>query len=105
MFDWSKNDVEMRKRNNKKVLLFFFMWVIYTSLFGVALAQLSSMLYISIGFAAYAMSCVGFKLMGNYFKAKELFFNQYKLLKECVEQFVKDKHLEKEFNEFSGSSL
>jgi uncharacterized protein YktA (UPF0223 family) len=43
--------------------------------------------------------------MGNYFKAKELFFNQYKLLKECVEQFVKDKHLEKEFNEFSGSSL
>lgn len=105
MFDWEKYNKEMLKRNHKYILLFFLVWVIYTAGFGLALAHVQGTAYLIAGAVAYIISCFGFKNMGSYWNLKERLSYHCKLLKECIEGFVKKKGLEKEFKEFSGSEL
>lgn len=105
MFDWDKYTKEMLKRNHKYILLFFLAWVVFTAGIGIALAHVEGWVFLAIGGAAYLISCFGFREMGSYWNQKESYFYKCKLLKECIEEFVKKKGLEKEFNEFSGSEL
>ena len=105
MFDWNKYHDEMLKRNHKYILIFFLLWVVFTAGFGVALAHVQGVAWLVAGGAAYLLACFGFRDMGRYWNQKESYFYNTKLLKECIEEFVKKQGLEKEFNEFAGGDL
>ena len=102
MFDWKKYDKENAKKNNLTLLLFFVLWVIFTAGIGVALAHVEGTLFIVIGAVAYLMSAYAWRQMGFWWQLKETYKTACKLWKECIDEFVKEKGLEKEFEEFCG---
>lgn len=103
MFDWEKYNAEIKKKNNKTIFLFFGLWVVYTVLIGVALAQLSSTLFLGLGFAGYILSSFGIAYLGYYYSRSLHLTYAGRLLRECAEDFVAEHKLEKEWKEFAGS--
>lgn len=102
MFDWEKYSKEHLKKNNRAVLLSFLLWVVYTVGIALALAHVNSTLFLVIGLCAYLMSCFGWKNMTFWWQLKEDYLLEFKLLRECTEGFIREKKLEKEFEEYSG---
>jgi Flp pilus assembly protein TadB len=109
-FDWNKYADEIRKRRNRDVGLMFGLWIVYTLLTGFALVVVESVTapgvaLLLLGFAGYVMSTTAYKKMGDFYLAKEYFYFQDRLHRECATEFLEGKGLLAEFNEYSGEEL
>ena len=105
MFDWTKYNEVRRKKDNKTTFILFALWLVYTVCLGVALATVESQLLLFIGFAGYLLSSVGIAVLGFKHSSANLHYYNYKMLHECIDEFVKEKGVEKEWKEFASPNV
>ncbi len=109
MFDWEKYNAEHKKRNNKVIWALFGLWLVFTVCFGLVLreAELSSnptLTYI-LGGVAYAISIFIFVKGGFWWQLREQNALLRKLEKEVTTEFLNEKGLAEEFNEYANAKV
>ena len=105
MFDWNKYLSEWKKRNLKGLLTVFLVWAVFTVAMGFAIGNIPSFGLILVGFGAYVLAAAGYWAIGRLFQNKEALYFKNKLMKECTEEFLKEKGLEEEFKQFAGEEF
>ena len=105
MFDWNKYLPEWKKRNLKGLLVIFLVWVVFTVAMGFAIGNIPSFGMMMVGFGAYVIATLGYWAIGRLYQHKESLFFKNKLMKESVEEFLKEKGLEEEFKQFVGEEF
>ncbi len=100
MFDWEKYNGEERKKSNKKVWLLFGAWVVFTVLIAIPLAQIESALLLGLGFVGYLLAIPVFVSASRWFSQLVHQETLRKLEKEALNQYLTEKKLNDDFNEY-----
>ena len=98
MFDIKKYEKELKKENNKVMVLYFLLFLGFTVLTGIGLAALPWSWTLLVGFLGYGLGVLAWFIGGRW--GTTVIANRYyhKALKESVSDFIKKKGLVEEFN-------